>query len=328
MKVESLVCSQWLAAMSRGEHLSAAEAICEMALSPMYHRQAISREVELDASRVVGATAVARTGGIFALDPGDGQALNHYADSPLEELPPLPYPRCWFEVWDDESERPCVIQDFVDADGREEQLVAYGLLEVEPAARWDVFAMFNGVGVDRMSVRAWQLRALAHVDLNDPRIRTHGTIGGKPDRTPGPIAVVPDGGVGDEFDHVPEEHAALLNSVLMAPLWFAQLITTLGVRLPSVPLPRAEKRRIERRFGPGHPSIYRVDLRGAGDQHPGRGDQQFFHRWLVRGHYREHEHGRYVVPGKGACSWVRPYVKGPAGAPWKGRPVYTTSETG
>lgn len=41
--------------------------------------------------------------------------------------------------------------------------------------------------------------------------------------------------------------------------------------------------------------------------------REYKYRRMVRGHWRR-------LPEK--SMWIKAYIKGPAGAPWKGRPVY------
>lgn len=68
------------------------------------------------------------------------------------------------------------------------------------------------------------------------------------------------------------------------------------------------------------PVAYYVNLSQSGEAHipqEGMGKRQYHVRWLVRGHWRYVGHD---------YTWVRPHVKGPIGAPWKGRPVYIDKE--
>jgi hypothetical protein len=116
-----------------------------------------------------------------------------------------------------------------------------------------------------------------------------------------------------------------LDSVHYLPEHLVHVLHTLGAKTSDYSIPRSQRRRFERRFGYEHPKFYRVDLRGSDSEKSGISDWHYRHRWLVRGHYRLSEAGLHNVPGKGLCTWVRPYVKGPAGAPWKGRAVYHSS---
>jgi hypothetical protein len=76
------------------------------------------------------------------------------------------------------------------------------------------------------------------------------------------------------------------------------------------------------------PRVYYVNLHAAGerkDHEEGDGSRVYHVRWLVRGHWRHYGGGR-TKDGKRTfakkATWVKAYVKGPVGAPWKGRPVY------
>lgn len=87
---------------------------------------------------------------------------------------------------------------------------------------------------------------------------------------------------------------------------------------------RQFKRGYERSYQQRPPSVYFVDTSQAGENHStGSGLREYSCRWLVRGHYRHTPHGGLLHPVTGQRStWVRPHVKGPVGAPWKGRPVH------
>lgn len=93
----------------------------------------------------------------------------------------------------------------------------------------------------------------------------------------------------------------------------AHLCVADGISRTLTGFPRAERRRTLRhapRFT--IPTTYMVRIAPA-RVIPGNSDREYHCRWMVRGHWR-HTRTRKV--------WVRPYIKGPVGAPWKGRPVY------
>lgn len=64
---------------------------------------------------------------------------------------------------------------------------------------------------------------------------------------------------------------------------------------------------------------YWVSMSNSGRENNGVSDRAYHCRWLVSGHWRRHKNGK--------LSWVRAYVKGPKGAPWKGRPVHLVKPT-
>lgn len=87
---------------------------------------------------------------------------------------------------------------------------------------------------------------------------------------------------------------------------------------------RQFRRGFERSYKSRPPQVYFVDVGGSGETHAGGVSNREYHfRWLVRGHYRHTDGGRLLHPVTGQqATWVRPHVKGPVGAPWKGRPVH------
>lgn len=93
-------------------------------------------------------------------------------------------------------------------------------------------------------------------------------------------------------------------------------IVAKGVTLTSIKSSRQVRRANERKGIATPEQVYWVRV---ADEHihaltPGDGTREYHCRWLVRGHWRRIEEARRV--------WVRPYIKGPAGAPWRGRPIY------
>lgn len=112
----------------------------------------------------------------------------------------------------------------------------------------------------------------------------------------------------------PEDESALY---LLAATWvLMQTPTMADVR----PLPgRAGKGSKARRRAPAPPrEVKLVDLRRLVHRptEPGETDAQgreYRHRWVVRGHWRQHAYG----PGQKLrrTQWIPPFIKGPEGAP-------------
>jgi hypothetical protein len=123
----------------------------------------------------------------------------------------------------------------------------------------------------------------------------------------------------EEREQLPEGDPLPRAMAAWQAILLVQLIDVLGARQVELSIPRPHRRAHERRHQHSHPAVYFVDLRQAGDQKPGSG-REYRHRWLVRGHWRHLADGRRT--------WVRPYVKGPAGAPWRGRPIYVDRTKG
>jgi hypothetical protein len=65
---------------------------------------------------------------------------------------------------------------------------------------------------------------------------------------------------------------------------------------------------------------YWVSMADSGSTARGASDRTYHCRWLVSGHWRHYR--------TGDKTWIRAYVKGPKGAPWKGRPVHLLRKAG
>jgi len=305
--VERLCASQLL--RSSAEHLQAAEEVASLVLN----NYDVPDNQAWAAERLLGALTAARTGAIFVTEAKDGEALS----GGWEELPPLPFPRCWFEVWDSDEASPLAIATHTDPSGQDLALIGYGIVEVEQCAEWHVYGVFVlSPGWTDIEILSWDLLTGEGLDgVRGPL----GLYGPDPD----PICIRVDKHMSRWVKGLDEEARGRLQLSLLTPAGIAQLIDVVGSVHEVVPLPRATRRRFERRYRGAHPAVYFVNLRTAGDPlEIGHGESHYRHRWLVRGHYRRQNNGRFSVPGKGTCTWVRPYVKGPVGAPWKGRPVY------
>lgn len=79
--------------------------------------------------------------------------------------------------------------------------------------------------------------------------------------------------------------------------------------------PRPERRRTERAGLPPR-DVRVIHLRrgvaGARDAEGGNSSREWRHRWVVRGHWRNHW---YPLLGDHRPKWIAPYLKGPDGAP-------------
>ena len=109
-----------------------------------------------------------------------------------------------------------------------------------------------------------------------------------------------------------DDHKAVYSQIVE----LVHLITARGVQTVSLPYTRAQRRRSARKGIDRAPTVYTVRI-GGGTQVAGEGPgtREYHCRWLVRGHWR-------YMAQTNTRTWVRPHIKGPAGAPWKGRPVY------
>lgn len=104
-------------------------------------------------------------------------------------------------------------------------------------------------------------------------------------------------------------------SWMMRDLWAcAQLATARGAVTTQMG-DRRTRRRWARGLGWKPPTIYHLDIGGSHEATAEEGGRVYTCRWLVRGHWRH--------AGPEGRTWIRPYIKGPVGAPFKGRPTYT-----
>lgn len=137
-----------------------------------------------------------------------------------------------------------------------------------------------------------------------------------------------------EYGHEKAEEMLWFDKQLGTLVWgtavtAAHLITASNVINRRILPVRQQRREWQRqRYGPVEPRIYRVDIVEAPEVRDGHTDREYHVRWMVRGHYRHTAHGDYKHPRTGApATWVKAYVKGPAGAPWKGRPKHVMGAT-
>lgn len=107
-------------------------------------------------------------------------------------------------------------------------------------------------------------------------------------------------------------HESALGRLIVEAVHF---ITARGVSLTEIGISRAERRRAAARRYQLPARLYWVTVTDEQITQPrSLSDREYHCRWLVRGHWRHFRDG--------SRTWIRPYVKGPAGAPWRGRPVY------
>lgn len=281
--------------------------------APQFVTDRMERELHIDGGLLRAIT----TGGLFLFEWEDVPPRNSEmfgSPTAVEHLPPLPFAKIWIELRD-------MRVPFRDLDGRESVLLGFGVSETEPAAEWEVFLAM--IDLDNLRLLA-KARPDISEAVNGASIVTHQvTLAVESDRVK--VGLCDDDLAEIEKGSVSDDDRQLVLNLCGLPEYLVQLIHVSGAVARPVSVPQADLRRFERNHGVEHPSVYRIDLRGAGEGPSlgAVGGRQYHHRWLVRGHYRREDSGRFDVPGKGRCTWVKPHVKGPVGAPWKGRAVYT-----
>lgn len=242
---------------------------------------------------------------LFVIESTDEPAL-HTIESPLDaELPPMPFPECWFEMWDESLSGPAPLALVPWLGGMLPcGVLGYDVREKEQATTWDVSIVAQTV-TGEYEVDSWDIR---YVD----------------GRTQWVVAP----GSRDRVTALPADEKLQAAWALRLPVLLVHLVNVLGARHEPVPQPRARRRELARRWKVAAP-VYLVNLRSAGESTPASGDPKVVYtcRWIVRGHYRRDARGKHVHPDKGLCVWVPSHVKGPPGAPWKGRAVHHTGGT-
>jgi hypothetical protein len=244
--------------------------------------------------------------------PGFAADLMDLSWKPWDGLPPLPFPRIWIECGSPKETGPVPFPTFGPSERYEGDDDVdwgsgdYGIGIVGDETGWVVVGLNEGAPLDFRPPRyPWDEDAETSI-----RVAT----------------LAADASSHYPFSRDAQERERIVQETGIDPLVEAmnaqfaislvQIIDVLGSRHVPLDVQRPHRRAHERRFGLPHPQVYFVDLRQAGEKKAGGGGHQYNHRWLVRGHWSHLATGRRT--------WVRPYVKGPAGAPWRGRPVYVS----
>lgn len=248
-----------------------------------------------------GFLALLRTGSVFVLDLDHVEQVMQSQPPELPELPPLPFPRVIVEAQREgvrapimRFERQAVLHlDQPDEPDRSSwvELALAGVIEQEQGHSWDVYIPFQTARrPDDFTVASFTLTPAGVADnsmLDDAR--KSGIEAGV---------------------------MATMQEVARIALNCAHLIVARGVPHEPINFPRPTRRRFQKRYRQEMPRAYFVNLHGAGgeEREPGRSDREYHVRWMVRGHWRHFQDGRRT--------WIAPYVKGPPGAPWRGRPIH------
>ena len=232
--------------------------------------------------------------------------LRSAGEYPMPELPPLPYPRIAIEA---EEQNGWLVSS---THGKVYSVYAIFLSEREQGRVWDCLWYWGDAeDLDRpysddeyyVPFVAWTIQAIP-----GKKFHVSGAYEGHPGNT----------------ENIPEEAA---DTLVKFAIELAQIISADKIpHEPIRPVSRQQKRHWDRKhpyvITTDKPRIYYVNLHAAGDTSHEKGDgTRVYHvRWLVRGHWRHYVNGK--------VTWIKAYVKGPVGAPWKGRPIYRTEEHG
>jgi hypothetical protein len=231
------------------------------------------------------------TAAYFLLDPADSRAALLSSPPEQETFPPLPFPRIWIEM----SHLTPLVR--LTGDGTESHgtldLLGVAIAEVEQGRVWDIYLPF-------------QFDAEAEFFFLAGRI--------------GPSTVI----VADDSLIYGDATFAAIREIAVGAV---HLVTARNAPPEEVMLPRHQRKRLPPRPDGSSLRLYYVDLHAAGDHESASAaaSREYRVRWLVRGHWR------HLLRGRTFCtccdppqiaSWVAPYIKGPPGAPWKGKQVH------
>lgn len=265
-------------------------------------------------------SAVLRTGGIYVIEyPGNAFEV---PPPPELDLPPLPLRRLWVEARD--GENITSLCRFYDEERDAETFIfGLGVIERTEGVEWDLVTV--GVNVTQATARRKK-----QADFDEPV-----SAWSSPDRNgliehAAPAVMRYNAAENRIVSYMGQGNVGEAASGDGASEWLRglavnaiHLITAKRVPRIAATWSRQARRAFERRHGIPFPILYYVDLNEAGETRLGVSDRIYVHRWLVQGHWRLNENGQKFIEHKGGlCVWVKPYVKGPAGAPWKGRPIY------
>jgi len=226
----------------------------------------------------------------YLLDAVDSRPALLSSPPEQETFPPLPFTRVWVEMT-----HLTPLLRFVDKhDDKHMDILGAMVIEVEQGRVWDIYLPF-------------QMDDEAEFYFIAGRIA--------PDR-----AVVLD----PAFNY----GSLSFTVIRQLAIGIIHLITARNAPPQEVRLPRPQRKRIARdpRSASAASRVYYVDLHTAGETETSLGSSREYHvRWLVRGHWRHIASGRTFCTccnPEQIATWVAPYIKGPPGAPWKGKQVH------
>lgn len=283
------------------------------------------------------------TGGIYRVDGGEDGAQgvldSIWGGLPFTELPPLPFPRMWFEARSPDGNfmplwRGTPPEGSWNANDTSE-LWGLGITEVVPGSSWgicvvrkddwDYIASGSG-GLDDPG--DYYMRTTGHrfkdgsilSSLRYERVDAHEllTTAQSPDSLFIPMNA--------DQQTVSFSEYAYRGAMLAWAVVLADIVTARNVDRREAFLPRKAQKQMQRaaprqRF---ESRIYNVSIATATGEAKDETGNYLSVRFMVRGHWRKSqaEHARWVESKGDHCVWVAGYVKGPPGAPWKGRPIY------
>lgn len=294
------------------EHLPVDEQRVSLAMSPYFSPDWLNTE-EVSSTIV----ALLRTAGYFVIDLTEEEWRTVFRDSVFSEIPeseefefpPLPFPRIWIEIHDRDLDQPITIAGLGDSEKQEldSAFMALGIIEKIPGELWDIYLP---------------------VFLSETAMRETGYPSGV--FVLG-FPITPRGlleSVNDALNFEPEYQRKLISMAVNLAHW----ITATNISKTEVVLPRTQRKTFTKKYKYSTaPSVYYIDIDKSGEKEitPGKSGRHLHVRFLVAGHWRQYSTkvGKDGRQWTGKKVWVKSFIKGPVGSPWKGRPVHRVRDT-
>jgi hypothetical protein len=309
------------------EEYSVSEVLTKMAMSP-YFKPVLAPTILF--------ASVARTAVLYVVPAMDLLGACQSTDAedltlPALDLPPLPYKRIAVESIEDQ----CFPVRDRDSDRLLYEIEAFTIIEEHQGLSW-IVSTYLKLGDSTLDLGPGDWVSIVGKEKGDEvaAIAFRLTADGKVTTLTGS-----DGSWEDYSEH---ESGGPFEALRRIVIEAVHLITARGVTRTEYPVPRAERRnftRSQKRYE--HPKLYVVKIGGEvrKPSEPGESGRVYRVRWMQQGHWRRFEHrgGKVqlpegtlhpLIPDKIVLSktWIGSQIKGPPGAPWKGRPVYHVQE--
>lgn len=280
------------------------------------------------------------TGGIYRLDGGEmgtqGVLDSIWGGLPFTDLPKLPFPRMWFEARDKDGQ-PCPLwcgnppPGTWNADDAG-KLWGMAISEIAQGSAWAVVAVRHPEWVYQTnnqiemsadgSGKYVQLDAEASIMCDTHRYERIDATGFEhvPD-SQDQLWIQAEGGPDQHVSEAAYRGAMLAWAVCLADIVTARNVDRRETFLSSKVRKQLTRAAPLRKF---FTRVYDVSIATSTSDAKDETGRFLNCRFLVRGHWRvaDVEHAEWVEAKEARCIWVRSYIKGPPGAPWRGRPVY------
>jgi hypothetical protein len=301
------------------------------------------KDQEVLADTMTWLRAVMSTGGLYRVDGGElgaqGVLDSVWGGLPFTELPPLPFARMWFEARGPNGDHVPLWQGSP-PDGSwnandTSELWGMAITEIVPGASWGVCAVRKD---------DWEYVSEGSGGSDTPNDYYYNTSGHR--YKDGQrlcslryerlelyeLTVVPDTQdalfmpLDADQPTVAHSEQAYRAAMLAWAVCLVDMVTARNVDRRQAFLPRKAMKQLGRvaprqRF---EPRIYEVSIATATGDAKDETGNYLSCRFVVRGHWRKSwaEHAKWIDSKEAYCVWVTGHVKGPPGAPWKGRAVY------